>query len=228
MDVPRGVTCRRGHRGCVVVAGGDHDVLGRPASAGGGAHLPAPCGRRDGGDLHTGEQRRVEGAHVHVEVDDLGAGHEPVGVRAGVAVVRQAREPAGAEESEEVPALAAPALRGPAAFEDDVVLPGLGQLAGQRETCLAGTDDDRADVRPSPGGPCREPTGPRRGRAAQRRVASIVTGTPSVTTSRTAERPADRSSRSRSTPSGASPLMVSAPSPARSRCGCSRRAPGSP
>ena len=107
-----------------------------------------------------------------------------------------------------------PALGDAAAFEQHVVAAGRGEKVADREPGLAGADDDRVDavhgrlqaVKRRPGG-C---TGRRRtvARSAQAALTSIVTGTPLVSTSNTAERARDCSTISRTFSAGASASIV--------------------
>src|SRR4029453_6780912 len=92
-----------------------------------------------------------------------------------------------------VPAVAAPTLRQLPAFEHDVLDAEFGQAVAHREPRLSGADDD----------------GRRACHGLHHRVLTLrSTGTPLVSTSKTAERARDCSTISRSFSGGASPAIV--------------------
>ena len=134
--------------------------------------------------------RGVEGARVVAEVvDELAGGHEAVRIRPGVPPARQPAQPVRREETEAVPAGGPPAFADAPPVQDHMPDVAIGQTAAHREAGVAGADHDRV--------------GGRHGR--QLVETSIDTGTPLVSTSYTAERDRDCSTRPRRTSSGASP-----------------------
>src|SRR5262249_39354373 len=61
-----------------------------------------------------------------------------------VRIAREAVEPVRQDHTEGVPAIS-PRLADPAALEDDMVEPALGELVAVRQPRMAGTDHDRGD-----------------------------------------------------------------------------------
>ena len=113
-----------------------------------------------------------------------------------VAVVLESREaghPVRRQQTQRIPALAAPTLRQLPTLEHNVLDAELGQAAAHGEPCLSGADDDRRRARHG---------------LPQRVVTLTSTGTPLVSTSNTAERARDCSTISRSFSGGASPAIV--------------------
>ena len=89
-----------------------------------------PVDRPDGDAL---PDRRPGGGRVALEVgDDLVAGHEAVGVVAGVGPAREPHGPVRGDEAEAVPAIP-PRLADPAALQDDVVDPQARELVADRQ-----------------------------------------------------------------------------------------------
>ena len=138
---------RAGHVGLVAPAGGDHDVGGPPGRVR-GRHDEPLVGRRERRRRRCAPRRGVEGGGVVGEVgDQLGGGHEAVGVGALVRPAGQAAGPVGGQEAEGLPAVAPPPLGQAAALEHDVVDGGVGEAAAHGEAGLAGADDEGVDGR---------------------------------------------------------------------------------
>src|SRR4029453_952909 len=127
------------------------------------------------------------------ECDQVWDGHEVIRGMAVVLESRKAGHPVRRQQMQRIPAVAAPTLRQLPTLEHDVLDAELGQAAAHRETCLSAADDDRRRTR----------------HGAFQRVSMLTsTGTPLVSTSKTAERARDCSTISRSFSGGASPAIV--------------------
>ncbi len=115
-----------------------------PEAASSSARISKPCGpartvtRRVGADRCADRDGR-SGSRV---VDDLGGGHESVGVIAGVVVAGQPGLPVRGEQPQESPALGPPRVRHLTALEDDVVDRAFGEAAAHGQAGMAGPDDD--------------------------------------------------------------------------------------
>ena len=121
--------------------------------------------------------------------------------------------PVRRQQRQRVPAFVPP-LADPAAFQQDMVVPGPRQVMAEREASLAGADEDGFDVRRR-GGAAPGLTGA----ACCRHVSTpTCTGTPFVTMSKTADRACLRARRAREAFSGG----ASPPSTTNEPCGSGR------
>src|SRR5215469_2369337 len=103
----------------------------------------------------------MKARHIALEIgDDLGPGHEAVGVIAPIIRTRELRLPVGRVEGEGIPAMVAPGIpRRVRLLEDDMVPALPAQMVAERKPGLAATDDDGIHVidhdcspnRPGPG-----------------------------------------------------------------------------
>ena len=189
---------RRRHGGPVAPAGGDDDVGGQPGRPVGADLEPVvPLAQQAHGRVLL--DGRVERVGVPGEVPaERGRGPEPVRVGAAVGLARQGVHPVRGQQVQRVPGVAAPALPDPATLEHDVVTPAVGQAAAGGQAGLARADDDgvgdahrcsrRCEVLAGPAAQRDRPT--RRDAVTCRQPAStsMDTGTPLVTTSKTADR----------------------------------------
>ena len=126
-------------------AGGEDDAGRAHVAEGRPGEEPArlPVDRRDVHALPDGEPG---GGGVSLEVrDDLVAGHEAVGVVAGVGPARESHRPVRGDEAEAVPAVS-PRLADPAALQDEMVDPQARELVADRESGRPAAHDEDVDA----------------------------------------------------------------------------------
>ena len=135
---------------------------------------PSPSFAPQTGDLHAFTHRRSEPFRVADQVrHDVIAGHEPVGVVAGVVAVRQLYRPVGSDQAEAVPA-PPPGLADPAPLEDDVLHVGVRQLVAQRQPGVACADDGDLDCLGHGRESYASPRPPRSSRRPRRRIITRI------------------------------------------------------
>ena len=138
--------------------------------------------------------------------------HEAIGIVAGVLPTRETGHPVRREELQRLPTFGSPALADAPALQQHVVAACVREQVADSEAGLAGAHDDRVGALHGRLLETRA-AGLRPGRAAvrgQTDVTSIATGTPFVSTSKTAERARDCSTISATFAAGASASMVKA------------------
>src|SRR6516165_10532939 len=86
----------------------------------------------------------MESFDIALEVsDDLGSGHETIGIGAIVRGTRELRLPIGRVERKRIPPVIAPCLTGPVRLlEHDVSVPMPGQAVADRKASLSAAYDD--------------------------------------------------------------------------------------
>ena len=93
-----------------------------------------------------GPHRRVgHRRRTRDERDNLGHRHEPVGIRAFIAITGQPALPVRRQQPQRIPALVAPGIGHLPAFEHDVIDRALAEAMARRQSGVSGADDDRGD-----------------------------------------------------------------------------------
>ncbi|MNV68428.1 hypothetical protein D3C71_1612780 [compost metagenome] len=136
------------NNGRVVAAGGHHHLVGgERALAGQDREGLVGRGARHLVHRHAFERRRVHMGDKALEPGvDLFLDHETVGIIARIAPAGQVALPVRGDQTERVPALAAPAVHQPVLFQHQVIDAALLQVVAQRQAGLAAADDGNAVV----------------------------------------------------------------------------------
>jgi hypothetical protein len=135
------------HARDVARARGDDDGAAPPLTAVGAQEISRTfTTHRDDGGVRA-HRRRDRFRVASDEIDNLRERAVAVRVVADVAKPRQPALPIGREQTQRVPSLAAPALRGFAALEENVVDRTLREAAAHRKACVPRTYDNGGDGR---------------------------------------------------------------------------------
>ena len=135
----------------VVAAGGDHHLVGLERSCAGLQQIAAGLATRQSVDRDAAPDRRIEAAHVVVEIgDDLVLDHEAIGIVAPIGMAGQGALPVRRDQAETVPALVSPGVAGRVAIQQHMIDIGALEMPAQRQSGLAGADDRHRDMRHGP------------------------------------------------------------------------------